>query len=335
MKFKSPVKIGCEIECGLPTVSAPAGHCRTNPVVTGWDRGNDGDGIEWRFLHPANTLEEAFKLLDDLHEHYFGWAEVKSFGASGTHIHLGLVEFLKAKYKLQEGTLTRYFYGYFVTRERAISDTILSEMRHRNGNGESIWGNKHPIRGRQIRASLCDPNQPPYCYTPIPVDTPLMRIHNEWAGASRHCPAGMQSGAIQYLRKNLPTFEFRFFEGTSNMEAVKGYICLLINMLIRAEIVIDRALALDELGVIEKDKESPGVFVQPFKYETEDLIAEVKETPFFGDELASWIKATVKNKGNPTTFEYDKSSSSDDDYLTAEAKRYATSRSQRVTAARA
>lgn len=293
----------------------------------GWQRGFDGE-MEFRFSGPASTLKEAFKRLDNLQVFIDNWG-IDKFTNSGTHIHFGMFEFLKKKYfpkglNASNGLFTtaggntaaalasvdhaihytailRFYQAYFVSRQAAIWKLISPWRR--------TYSYCHPATGFYIPIETPGSvfGHDPYTGASIcksTPSTPLQVIHN----AIR---AGVSVGSVAdhawcpSNRKGLPTFEFRAFPATAKMDAVKGYLILMQNMLHRAIAKVDE-IGYDELVRVRAVGEAVPDFVAPFHtYTYEQFVKEVEETDFYREPLLAWMEATILNNGEPTNFNLD------------------------------
>lgn len=282
----TPCKIGIEIEGQFPVRDASEESWSDDhpECPNGWIDHEDGGG-QWEFTFdgPADTLKEAFTLLDRmgpfLKKHKF-----TAFNNCGTHIHLGMKEFLQERYKTQElvdynwaeSRVANIYHIYFVQRITTLYDLVPAWRK------TSTW---------------CEvPYQAQHNY-------PLWRIHNK-AIVEGGFYTSVNYSAVEKER-NWPTFEFRQFPGTANTDAVKGYLCLLINMLKRAERLITKEVVANDTPLVEmRDFEVPTkkIFVNGPSFTISHLKAEVCETDCMSEPLIKWIDSTVRNKGEPTGF---------------------------------
>lgn len=349
-KDKLPVTVGMEIEM-VPTGACFPPNARREqsylvPILPpGWQHmGADGGGLEMSFAGPQISLSEVFAKLDAAQE-WMEKAKVTQFRNSGTHIHLGVPEFLKSSGLLPvvptpNDILLKSFWGYFGTRERAIWQLIPPKRRINSGGGRSDFifpeGASHDPNDDR-HEFICYIQRPDGSLAVVLTEAshllahglpthglttrsdarryPLLDIHQSILfSPGMGCAA--RGGTIQIYRKGLPTFEFRMFDGTANCQHLKGYVCLLINMLLRARQIITPEVAarLPNLSS-EEQVASVGHLVQPLDFQVENLVKEVQEVDFFGEELAEWLPKVKAANGAPVDFEHG-------DYLEREKRRY-------------
>lgn len=284
----TPVTIGIEVEAEYPRTSwgeRDYDRCQGHPA--GWERGVDGQ-MEFRFKGGSHTMEEVFLRCDSLEE-YMKKYGIDSFEGQGTHIHVGIRDWLKARYpaafKSHECWLsskaTALTWAYLAQRQNPIW-ALIPEVRTNN-----TW---------------CSPYRPSYRAT-----TPLAQIHNRFVNDS--WTATDYCGALETRRHGYTTFECRMFQGTNVLGAVKGWATLLVALIKGAERKLDE---LDWSKVVALPDNTPpekvptrDLFVHPSTYDMAALRKEIKETDFLSEPLLDWMERTVRSKTQLVPFNGD------------------------------
>lgn len=259
----------------------------------GWDKWSDS-GVEMRFDGPASSLEQAKNLLKVGTDWLFNFGHHR-FSGAGTHVHLGHLAWLDERFGKTGAIRSRaeaLFWGYFASREKAIFD-IAPAQRLSNSYCTPFFTGRNFVHSesrheRKFTGFVLDPQ------------TPSWAIHNHLLinfspyESQPFSHGGFPGGSICNRRKQLPTIEFRNFEGTRNFTAVYGYVKFLYAMFMNA------AQVLTEENCVAKkeDSLSAPVLVNPLKYSVHDFKKEIDD-PW----LLKWIDATLANGGNPISKE--------------------------------
>ena len=277
---------------------------------SGWDKTHDS-GVEMRFNGPASTLAEAEELVES------GTTWLKNmnftqFVGAGTHVHLGHVAWLDERFgRLTESNLLRsraeqMMWAYFATRERGIF-SVAPAQRYSNHfcfpffavptnilrTTEKYTGH---VGGNFSETTPIWAVHNFFASRPIPLyGTSNLGIYDTEGLPLRYVHAGLTGASTCNRRKNLPTIEFRHFEGTGQKSALLGYIRLLYNMFRRATHVMTE----ENLKAMNEDSAFDPIVANPATYTIADLKAEVGDDSW----LQTWIDKTIENNGQPITQE--------------------------------
>lgn len=287
----TPVRIGLEVETQYPggneddpddEYELDSGHRDDEPkCLPGWHRGFDCD-LEFRFSDkkPCTSLLDAYARCDALEAYLKKW-DITSFSGCGTHIHLGLQDWLEAKYPEE----TRYGSSWMCT----TPSNLLYGYYHNRLS--PLWNLIPPGRkGAQ------------WCLQDSIPGTALWQIHNAFLSPIT-C---YYHRAIERGRRNIPTFEFRMFDGTNKLGAVKGYITLLINMLKTAEKKLDAYDFSTYQRISATDKcNTEGIFFPRGACDMTTLRKEVRAADFQSEPLLDWMSRTEASKSRLVEFEPD------------------------------
>ena len=291
----------------------------------GWERGWEAQH-EFRFRGPAPTYAEAHKRFDNLGAYFKAWGHRPSNYQYGTHIHLGVKEWLDRRFPAQvrqdwfNSEVARLLYAAIMFRNPAIWSLIPLERRTHNSGGTFTL--------------------PAYSNT-----TPLYQIHQ--FVNQRGCP---RYSALIAGRKFIPTFEMRTYASTTETRAIQGWVALMVFLMKNFErLITDEAIAalipwpaetyntaggrvanvtpqpgggyrwgeeraqpdlqtshwtLPDRDVLTPQTHSiDGIIVNPATYTIDHLKEEIRATGFLSAALCSWIDETRKRDGACTPFE--------------------------------
>lgn len=266
----------------------------------GWERGWES-AHEFRFRGGATTMREVCHRFDTLGDYFKAWGHTEPDTNYGTHIHFGVRDWLFKRYP-KHSTHRDTDAPYENTVSWGLSPAARLVFAAINLRHQQLMALVEPRR----RAHNCGGTFPNELTQP----TPLWVLHNylSTGGYRNHT-------ALQIGRKGIPTFELRVFESTTNTNAIKGWVALMVSILKNCERLITDEILDSIKPITDRDSRTgalkwpaglpatAGLIVEPDKFTMEHLKDEIWATGFWPAPLCSWIDETLKNGGCPTPFE--------------------------------
>lgn len=279
-------------------------------IPAGWERSTDpSSGMEFKFDGPAEDESDVFQRLSSLVKYFSAWG-IKSFANSGTHIHLGIPDWLDAKFSKEDSQFRTRAESlatlYMLTRSNALRK-LVPECRRKNQYCVFPFSGKTSVMNTVQAQTQAPGNVLNYFYmdereTPMVISraTPTWAIHNAAIYTTRPRKLFQERyGAIINYR-HLPTFEFRLFPGTGSENLLQGYFKLVMGMFENLSKIFEDKTTLSHLTA---DAKSP-YCVNPYSFGPQDLIDE-----FHDSELKYFLTVLLENAGKlapsdarPTSF---------------------------------